>query len=143
MRNEVSCNPTAPRNCSEVLYEYRAQEKYRLHEFVVMPDHFHLLLTLDSEITIERAVQFVKEGFAFRANRELRIKPFWQKGFSEVRISDREAYARTREYIHDNPVKRRLAAARDQYPFSSAYRSFSLDPPPAGLFDFLVVVRYG
>jgi len=27
-----------------VLYEYRAQGKFQLHEFVVMPDHFHILL---------------------------------------------------------------------------------------------------
>jgi putative transposase len=127
----------------KVLYEYRGQGKYRLHEFVVMPDHFHLLLTLDREITIERAVQFIKGGFAFRASRELRIKPFWQKGFSEVRIDDRQAYARMREYIDNNPVKRRLAAAPADYPFSSAYRGFALDPPPAGLSDFPVVVRYG
>ncbi len=56
------------------LYEYRAQHKYRLHEFVVMPDHFHLLITVGSEITIERAMQFIKGGFAFRAGRELRDK---------------------------------------------------------------------
>ena len=92
-----------------------------------MPDHFHLLLTLGSEISIERAVQFIKGGFAFRADREMRIKPFWQKGFSEVRICDRQAYARMRDYIHDNPVKRRLAAARQEYPFSSACRDFDLD----------------
>ena len=68
------------------LYEYRAQHKYRLHEFVVMPDHFHLLITVGSEITIERAMQFIKGGFAFRAGRELGIKsPIWQKGFSEIR----------------------------------------------------------
>ncbi|MGC1372214.1 MAG: transposase [Candidatus Sulfotelmatobacter sp.] len=50
-----------------VLYDYREQRKFRLHEFVVMPDHFHLLLTVGSELTIERAVQFIKGGFAFRA----------------------------------------------------------------------------
>jgi putative transposase len=50
-----------------VLYDYRAQRKYRLHEFVVMPDHFHLLITVGSEMSIEKAVQFIKGGFAFRA----------------------------------------------------------------------------
>jgi hypothetical protein len=30
----------------DVLYNYRGQGKFRLHEFVVMPDHFHLLLTV-------------------------------------------------------------------------------------------------
>jgi putative transposase len=72
-----------------VLYDYRAQRKFRLHEFVVMPDHFHTLLTVECEMTIERAVQFIKGGFAFRAGRELGFRaPIWQKGFSEVRILD-------------------------------------------------------
>ena len=70
----------------QTLYEYRAQARYRLHELVVMPDHFHLLITVGSGTTIERAVQFIKGGFAFRAGKEFGIKPpFWQKGFSEVR----------------------------------------------------------
>jgi REP element-mobilizing transposase RayT len=43
-----------------VVYEYRIQGKFRLHEFVVMPDHFHLLLTVGSELTIERALQFIQ-----------------------------------------------------------------------------------
>ena len=28
----------------DVLLHYHAQRKYLLHEFVVMPDHFHLLI---------------------------------------------------------------------------------------------------
>lgn len=54
-----------------VLYDYRKQKKFRLHEFVVMPDHFHILLTVESDSTIERVVQYIKGGFAFRAGREL------------------------------------------------------------------------
>src|SRR5881628_2356953 len=65
-----------------VLYEYRAQGKFQLHEFVVMPDHFHILLTIDAGMTIERAVQLIKGGFSFRAGRELGMRsPVWQKGF--------------------------------------------------------------
>jgi putative transposase len=54
----------------DVLYHYRAQRKYLLHAFVVMPDHFHILISVDSALSIERAVQFVKGGFAFRASKE-------------------------------------------------------------------------
>jgi REP-associated tyrosine transposase len=46
----------------QVLYDYRAQGKYRLHEFVVMPEHFHLLITVGADMTIERAMQLVKGG---------------------------------------------------------------------------------
>lgn len=55
----------------EVLYHYRSQGKYLLHEFVLMPDHFHLLITVSANLSIERAVQFVKGGFSFRVKREL------------------------------------------------------------------------
>ena len=51
----------------DVLYHYRLQKKILLHDFVIMPDHFHVLVTLDTNISIERAVQFIKGGFAFRA----------------------------------------------------------------------------
>ena len=100
----------------EVLYGYRAQSKYLLHEFVVMPDHFHLLLTV-AEISVERAVQLIKGGFAYRAGRALGFKaPVWQKGFSEVRVLDLEAYANQRRYIHNNPVERHLVGRAEDYP---------------------------
>jgi putative transposase len=46
----------------EVLLDYRTQGKYLLHEFVVMPDHIHLILA-PRQITLERAMQFAKGGF--------------------------------------------------------------------------------
>ena len=117
-----------------VLYHYRAQGRFRLHEFVVMPDHFHVLLSVNGDMTIERAVQFIKGGFAFRAVRELSFNaPVWQKGFSEVRIRDADTFLRTSEYVRKNPVKRHLAAEAEQYPYSSAFAGFELDSAPQGL----------
>jgi len=120
-----------------VLYDYRAQGKFRLHEFVVMPDHFHLLLTVltvDCGMTIERAVQFIKGGFAFRAGRELGFSaPVWQRGFSEVRILDADAFLRTGEYIRNNPVIRHLVSEAEGYPYSSAHLGFETDAAPQGL----------
>jgi putative transposase len=117
-----------------VLYEYREQGKFRLHEFVVMPDHFHLLITVACDISIERAVQFIKGGFAFRAGRELGFRaPVWQKGFSEVRILDRQAFYRAADYIRNNPVRRHLVSEAGDYPYSSARSGYELDPPPKWL----------
>jgi putative transposase len=117
-----------------VLYDYRAQRKFRLHEFVVMPDHFHLLLTVDCELTVEKAMQFIKGGFAFRAGRELAFKaPVWQKGFSEVRVLDAEAYGQVAEYIRNNPVARHLVSEEADFPYSSAHVGFDVDPAPQGL----------
>ena len=117
-----------------VLYEYRAQRKFRVHEFVVIPDHFHVLLTVGSDMTVEKAVQFIKGGFAFRAGRELGLRaPVWQKGFSEVRVHDADAYVGIAEYIRNNPVKRGLVLRAADFPYSSARAGFELDPEPQGL----------
>jgi putative transposase len=115
----------------DVLYHYRQQQRYLLHEFVIMQDHFHALITVDAEMTVEKAVQLIRGGFAFRAGRELRYRaPVWQKGFSEVRVYERRAFLEVREYIHANPVKRFLATTSADYPYSSAHLGFALDPPP-------------
>jgi putative transposase len=118
----------------KTLYEYRAQKKFRLHAFVVMPDHFHVLLTVGREMTVERAVQLIKGGFAFRAGKELGFpSPFWQRGFSEVRVLDRAAYYSHVGYIHQNPVRNGLVIEAPDFPYSSAWPGFDLDPEPQGL----------
>ncbi len=123
----------AARLLIDVLYHYRQQQKYLLHEFVIMPDHFHLVITVGAQMT-EKAVQLIKGGFAFRAGRELGFRaPVWQKGFSEIRVNDREAFCGVREYIHANPARRFLVAEGADYPHSSAHSEFELDPPPQRL----------
>ena len=118
----------------QVLYEYRRQGKFQLHEFVIMPDHFHILLTVDGSLAVERAVQVLKGGFAFRAGRELGFRaPVWQKGFSEVRVRDWQAFDEIRKYIWNNPVARHLVREAAEFPHSSAHLGFELDPAPQGL----------
>jgi putative transposase len=43
-------------------------DAYLLHEFVLMPDHFHLLIT--PLTALERAVQFIKGGFSHQVKKE-------------------------------------------------------------------------
>lgn len=113
------------------LLSYR-DKAYLLHEFVLMPDHFHLLVT--PLISLERGVQFVKGGFSYRAKRELGSNlEIWQRGFSDHRIRDAEDYEKHVHYIHLNPVKRHLCDVAAIYPYSSAYPGWKLDPAPQGL----------
>ena len=39
----------------EVLRSYVVAGKFRLHDFVIMPDHLHLLITVGGDITIENS----------------------------------------------------------------------------------------
>jgi putative transposase len=43
----------------ETLQHYRREGNYKLHAFVVMPDHIHLLLT-PQQITLERTIGLIK-----------------------------------------------------------------------------------
>jgi putative transposase len=71
----------------EILFDYRGKTKYLLHEFVVMPDHFHLILT-PTGITLERAMQ-LKGGFSFQLNKNLKAKrDIWQPSFVDRRVRD-------------------------------------------------------
>jgi putative transposase len=102
----------------DVLRSYVAARKFLLHDFVVMPDHLHLLMTVHGDMTIEKAMQLVKGGFSYRLKREFQYAgEVWQRGFSEARADDEESFLRHREYIAQNPVKAGLADFPGQYPF--------------------------
>jgi putative transposase len=118
----------------DVLYDNREKKRFDLHEFVIMPEHFHLLLTPSYEIPLEKAVQYIKGGFSFRAKKELGFSgEIWQEGFTLRRIENSVDYERHREYIWQNPVKQGLCAAAEDHPYSSAHSGFVLDPVPPGL----------
>ncbi len=106
----------------EVLRSYVAARKFRLHDFVVMPDHVHLLITVHGAMTIERAMQFIKGGFSYQLKKRFGYSgEVWQRGFSEVRVEDRESFLQHREYIAQNPVKARLVDSPEKFPYCFAY----------------------
>ena len=106
----------------DVLRSYVAARQFQVHDFVVMPDHVHLLLTVDSDATIERAMQFIKGGFSYRLKKELGYSgEVWQRGFSEVRVEDERSFLQHREYIAENPVKAGLADSPGTFPYCFTY----------------------
>ena len=115
----------------ETLHSYRGRA-YLLHEYVLMPDHFHVLIT--PVVTLERAVQFIKGGFSYRAKRELESSmEIWQRGFSDHRIRGAEDYARRVVYIFRNPVGRKLVESAAEYPYCSAFPGHEKDEVPQWL----------
>ena len=63
------CNRTA-QLFLDVLFAYRHRGIFQLYEFVVMPDHVHLLLAPQSATSLERAMQFIKGGYSHRHMKE-------------------------------------------------------------------------
>jgi putative transposase len=115
----------------KTLLSHRVDD-YLSHEFVLMPDHFHLLIT--PAVSLEKSVQLIKGGFSFRAKKELGSNmEIWRRGFADHRIRDFEDYDKHTHYIHLNPVKKHLCASPAEYRYSSAYPGWKLDPIPQGL----------
>jgi putative transposase len=106
----------------DVLRSYVAGRKFHLHNFVVMPNHVHLLMTVGSDMTIEKAMQLIKGGFSYRLRRECGyLGEVWQRGFSELRVENRESFAEHREYIAYNPVKAGLVDSPEKFPYCFTY----------------------
>jgi putative transposase len=115
-----------------VLFKYRQQRKFLLHEFVIMPDHFHLLITPTE--SLERALQLIKGGFSYRAKKELGfIGEVWQPSYHDRRVRDLEEYLGFRKYIHMNPLRKKMVSTPAEYRYSSAHPRFELDCPPQRL----------
>ena len=116
------------------LLSYRNRGNYLLHEFVMMPDHLHLLLTPGSTTTLERAIMLIKGGSSHEIHRLRGHKmEIWQAGFYDVTVRDESDYHARRQYIRMNPVKAGLVERPEDWAFGSASGKFQLDPMPSRL----------
>ena len=98
-------------------YAERVLAHYRLHAWVVMPNHVHLLIS--PRVPLPKIMHSLKGFTARDANRMLRRTglPFWQKEFFDHWIRNDSEFERVRAYIEQNPVTAGLAAAPELYPW--------------------------
>ena len=97
-----------------------------------MPDHLHLLITVDEDMTIEKVMQLIKGGFSYRLKKEFAyLGEVWQKGFSEVRVNTDKDLSEFRKYIALNPVRAGLLNAAENYPYCFTYLASHKTGPEA------------
>jgi len=109
------------------IFRYRDAGKFKLHAFVVMPDHVHVLLTPAQDLSIERCAQLIKGGFSFAVRKQF-MGEVWQEDYHAYRVIDSDDLRSQILYIVNNPVRKRLM----EYPHihtASEYVS-RLDPQP-------------
>jgi putative transposase len=114
----------------ESLFRYRDKGVFLLHEFVIMPDHLHLILTPSRLFSLEKAVQRIKGSFSFQVGKINAKTEVWQRSFTQHLILNGKDLVRHRAYILDNPVRARLVRDRKDYPLSSFHRYFRMDELP-------------
>lgn len=113
----------------------RERGYYLLHEFCVMPNHFHVLFTPTGDTTLEKAVQMIKGGASYRIRKLRKFTTLWQDGYHDWRCRDEKDYSKYRDYVRQNPVNSGLVGEESCWPYSSANKLYSglLDVLPQGL----------
>jgi REP element-mobilizing transposase RayT len=99
----------------------RTFERYRLHAFVVMSNHVHLLLT--PSVSSTRWLGPLKGYTAHEANLLLGRagKRFWQDESYDHLVRNVGEFERVRRYIEGNPVKVGVVSNAREFRWSSAW----------------------
>jgi REP element-mobilizing transposase RayT len=99
---------------------YRNGEAYQLHNYVVMANHVHILIT--PHMLVSQLMQSLKRFSARECNRVLGLtgQPFWQDESYDRQVRDDREFARIASYIEMNPVRAGLVKNIEDFPWSSA-----------------------
>jgi REP element-mobilizing transposase RayT len=100
---------------------YFDTRRYRLHAWVIMPNHVHVLFTPAEGWALADILGSWKSFTAKKANDILgRSGQFWKEEYFDRFIRDETHFDRALASIENNPVKAGLCATPSDWPFGSA-----------------------
>lgn len=106
-----------------LLAEASREHECRIHAYVLMTNHVHLLVSPDSEAGPARMMKAVAQRHAQFMNWKLgKVGPWWQGRFHSVPITTEHHLMACYRYIELNPVRARLTEHPRDFRWSS-YRS--------------------
>jgi len=92
-----------------------------LHAYVVMPDHYHVVLTLRGEQSVSALLRRVHSLFWRRGVQWLPrgVGRVWQRRFYDHVVRDEKDWQERVGYVHANPVTAKLVSDPVKYRWSS------------------------
>ena len=113
-RGRVSC--LANDYCHETLrHVWQSATAWRVGPYIIMPDHIHLFAVPgEPELDLGRWVRFWKSQVT-RASGDPTLR--WQLDYWDTRMRSRAAYAAKLDYAYHNPVRHRLVARAEDWPY--------------------------
>ncbi len=127
----IGCCALGHAQAAELMQEvllFGHQIRYRLHAWVIMPNHVHVLITPRVDIaTIIQSWKSYSSRRLWSMNESHQLglpesRRVWRREYWDRFIRDRTHYAAAIDYIHTNPVKARLCKDARDWPWSSARR---------------------
>ena len=106
---------------------YRNKFRFLLHGYVIMPNHFHGIITVSNKVNVSEIMRDFKSHVSFEINKILNRKgEFWQEDFYEHGIRNKLDFEEKINYIHYNPVTANLIKDPTDFKYSS-YRDYYFD----------------
>lgn len=97
-----------------------AASRVSVLSYCLMPNHVHLVLVPSDEAGLKRAMANTHQKYAWLINRRQGwTGHLWQQRYSSFPLDEGHLLAAVR-YVEVNPVRARLAAAPQDWPWSSA-----------------------
>ncbi len=113
--------------CAQIVIgalQYHDKERYRLLEWVVMPNHVHVVYDRP-KVAMETIIKTWKGYSSRMIRRYLGLtgdeKPLWQAGFHDRYARSEQHLMRMKAYVHFNPVKAGLVDDPLDWPYSSIH----------------------
>jgi putative transposase len=119
----------------KILDQVRTRWEFPLIGYVVMPEHIHLLMGEPGKGNPSKVLQVLKQktsrilrGRRQKACGQLSLRfadaqddfgHFWQRRFYDFNVWSTKKLREKLEYMHANPVKRKLVAHPKDWPWSS------------------------
>jgi len=92
----------------------------RVHNFCLMSNHYHLLLSIDKPV-LSKFMRQLNASYAIYFNKKYdRSGHLWQGRFKSWFVSDEAYLYALMLYIEQNPVRAGIVETPERYPYSSA-----------------------
>ncbi len=119
---------------TETLLSFREGNPVQIHDYVIMPDHIHVLLTTYGDLPATDAIQKLQRSFAAELAQQFGYRgEVWETSFHDDEITSAKDCARCVAKIHSNPVRTGFCDKPGEYRMSSKSSRWVLDPLPANL----------
>jgi len=116
----------AKRKVVEALTFYRGRGDWRIHGFVVMSNHVHVVVSQVSRGLNDVIRDFKK--WVFRRLKDPGADPLWERRFDDNAIQTRKEMEDVVVYVNNNPVRAGIVAHAEDYFWPSARNYAGLTP---------------
>ena len=125
--------------------------------YVIMPNHFHLILYFKEKSNLSGFMRDFKKFSAYairgwletnnadmlemiRINSSKQKFKVWQDRFDDLYLENRKTLEVKLEYIHQNPVKKGLVSLPEEYRYSSARFYYLNEPVDLPILHYMEII---